>query len=138
MNELVGFYMIEASAIKKVTCFEAIFPFSNISNEELFETNQGKNIKFKVFTKKILDKTLNSEMMTAKYYKHDEASFLLKIYFFHLNIFSLPFHFDELIGLMTGWKQVNIDFLSISEILVKLNRNFLNAIAIPGFEHTPN
>ena len=108
MNEPVGFYMIEASVIKKVTCFEAIFPFSNISNEELFETNQGKNIKFKIFTKKILDKTSNSEMMTAKYYKHDEASFLLKITpplpnksFFHLNIFSLPFHFDELIRLIT-------------------------------------
>ena len=29
-------------------CSEKIYPFLNISNEELFETNQGKN---KVFTK---------------------------------------------------------------------------------------
>ena len=37
---------------------EEIYPFSNISNEELSETNQGKNIKFKVFTQKNLSKKL--------------------------------------------------------------------------------
>ena len=35
-----------------IKCSEEIYPFLNISNEELFETNQGKNVKFKVFTKK--------------------------------------------------------------------------------------
>ena len=41
-----------------IKCSDEIYPFLNISNEELFETNQGKNIKFKVFTQKILNKTL--------------------------------------------------------------------------------
>ena len=35
-----------------IKCSEEIYPFLNISNEKLFETNQGKNVKFKVFTKK--------------------------------------------------------------------------------------
>ena len=67
-----------------IRCSEEIYSFLNISNEEPFETNQGKNIKFKVFTKKnseqntdLIDK-LNKpmddpdfEMMTAKYYEPD-------------------------------------------------------------------
>ena len=73
-----------------IKCSEKIYPFSNISNEELFETNQGKNIKFKVFTQlnseqniDLID-TLNkamddpdSKMMTAKYCELDEISDLL-------------------------------------------------------------
>ena len=35
-----------------VKCFEDIIPFSTISDHELFQTNKGKNIKFKVLTKK--------------------------------------------------------------------------------------
>ena len=62
--------------------------FLNVSNEELFETNEEKNIKFKVFTQTKseqnidLNDTLNkaiddpdSEMMTAKYYKPEKCSF---------------------------------------------------------------
>ena len=33
-----------------IKCSEKIYAFLNISNEECFETNQGKNINFKVFT----------------------------------------------------------------------------------------
>ena len=48
----------------------------------------------------------DSEMMTAKYYELDEISFSLSgtspnRSFFHLNIPSLTFHFDELLVLMT-------------------------------------
>ena len=100
-----------------IKCSEEIYPFLNISNEGLFEASQGKNIKFNVFTKKnsgqnidLIDKLnkamddRDSEMMTAKYYEPDEISFLLSGMlpnrsFFHLNIFSLTFHFDELIVL---------------------------------------
>ena len=95
-----------------------IYPFLNISDEGLFETNQGKNIKFKVFTKRNseqnidliakLNKTMDdfdSEMMKAKYCESSEISFLLSSTspnrsFFHSNISSLTFHFDELIVLM--------------------------------------
>ena len=94
-----------------IKCSEEIYPFSNISHEDLFETNQGKSIKFKVFTQKnseqnidltdTLNKAMddpNSKMMTAKYYKLDEISNLLSSTspnrsFFHLNIPSLTFHY---------------------------------------------
>ena len=58
---------------KKVKCTEQIFPFSNISNEEYFETNQVKN-KTQSF-----HQTLNSEMMTAKQYEPDETSVLVQV-----------------------------------------------------------
>ena len=84
----INFYK-KLSSLVCIKCSEEIYPFSNISNE-LFETNQGKNIKFKVFTQKnseqnidLID-TLNkamddpdSKLMAAKYYKLDEISDLL-------------------------------------------------------------
>ena len=58
----------------------------------------------------------DSETMTAKYYnKPDEISVLLSSMlppsrsFFHLNISSLTFHFDELLVLMAENK-LNFDF----------------------------
>ena len=85
----------------------------------------------------------DSEMMTAKYYELDEISFSLSgtspnRSFFHLNIPSLTFHFDELLVLMTE-KKLKFDFLGISEILLRLNRNSLNPISMPGYniEHAP-
>ena len=125
-----------------IKCSEEIYPFSNISNEELFETNQGKNIKFKVFTQKkseqkidLID-TLNkamddpdSKMMTAKYFELDEISDLLSSTFpsrsfFHLNISSLTFCFDELL-ILTAENKLNFDFLGTSETGLKLNRIYL-------------
>ena len=86
----------------------------------------------------------DSEMMTAKYYEPDEISFLLSgtspnRSFFHLNISSLTFHFEELIVLMTENK-LNFDFLGISETHFKLNRSSLNHISTPSYniEHTHN
>ena len=80
-NKHISFYKKSSAAWYCIKCSEEIYPFLNISNEELFETNQGKNIKFKVFTKKISEQntdlidTLNkamddpdSQMTTAKYY----------------------------------------------------------------------
>ena len=85
----------------------------------------------------------DSKMMTAKYYKLDEISDLLssmspKRSFFHLNISSLTFHFDELL-VLTAENKLNFDFLGISETCLKLNRNSLNPISMPGYniEHTP-
>ena len=85
----------------------------------------------------------DSEMMTEKYYEPDKISFLLSVTcpnrsFFHLNISSLIFHFDELVVLMAENK-LNLDFLGITETHLKLNRNYLNPISMPGYniEHTP-
>ena len=85
----------------------------------------------------------DSEMMTTKYYEPDLIPFLLSgtspyISFFHLDISSLTFHFEELIVLLAENK-LNFDFLGISETCLKLNRNSLNPISMPGYniEHTP-
>ena len=84
----------------------------------------------------------DSKMMTAKYYELDEISDLLSSTspnrsFFHLNISSLIFHFDELL-VSTAENKLNFDFLGISETRLKLNRNSLNPISMPGYniEHT--
>ena len=95
-NSSAAWYCIKSSEEKH--------PFLNISNKELFETNQAKSIKFKVFTQKK---------------------------------FSL-LHFDELLTLMAENK-LNFDFLGISETRLKLRRNSLHPISMPGYntEHTP-
>ena len=82
---------------------EEIYLFLNISNEELFEPNEGRNIKFKMFTKNnseqnidLIDK-LNkamdepdSEMMTAKDYEPDEISFLFLVTSPNRSFFHYP------------------------------------------------
>ena len=136
-----------------VKCFGDIIPFSIISDHELF---QIKKIKFEVLTKKniltnhdLIDKLNNamddpeSEMLSSKYYEPNEMATLFKntnkyISFFHLNISSLPFHFEELSTLITE-HNLNFDFFGISEPRLKLNQNPLTSIQLPGYniEYTP-
>ena len=155
INTQIYTFLQKSSAVWYcIKCSEEIYPFLNISNKELFETNQGKKHKvqsFCLFEQNIdLIDTLNkamddpdSKMMTAKYYELDEISDLLSSTspnrsFFHLNISSLTFHFDELL-VLTAENKLNFDFLGISETRLKLNRNSLNPISMPGYniEHTP-
>ena len=61
------------------------------------------------------------------------------ISFFHLNLSSLPFHFEELSTLITE-HNLNFDFLGISESCLKLNQNPLTSIQLPAgynIEYTP-
>ena len=99
-------------------CFEDIVPFSNISNDELYETNVGKKRKFKALTRKqsfqnqgIIEKLNNAmddpeaEILSSKYFEPHELTPLPKnkesLSFFHLNIFSLPFDFEEFSTLLS-------------------------------------
>ena len=52
--------------------------------------------------------------------------------------YFFAFHFDELL-VLTAENKLNFDFLGISETRLKLNRNSLNPISMPGYniEHTP-
>ena len=88
-----------------------------------------KKIKFKVLTKKniltnhdLINKLNNamdgpeSEMLSSKYYEPNEIAALFKninkhFSFFHLNISSLPFHFEELSTLIT---EHNLNFFSLN------------------------
>ena len=139
-----------------IKCFEDIIPFSTISHNELSQTNEGKKIKFKVLTKKniltnhdLIDKLNNAmddpelEILSSKYYEPNEMTALFKntnkhFSFFHLNISSLPFHFEELSTLIRE-HNLNFDFLGISEYCLKLNQNPLTSVQLPGYniEYTP-
>ena len=77
-----------------------------------------------------------SEMLSSKYYEPNEMTILLKntnkhFSFFHLNISSLPFHFEELSTLISE-HNLNFDFLGISESHLKLNQNPLTSVQLPG------
>ena len=89
-RQTYNFLLLSSAALHFIRCSEEIYAFLNISNEELFETNQGKNMKFKVFTQKnseqnidlvdALNKAMDdpdSKMMTAKYYEPDKISVLI-------------------------------------------------------------
>ena len=91
---------------------------TNISNKELYQTNQGQKIKFTAITKMVspsqdlivqLNDAMNypmSENISAKYYQLYELTALKKnttnnMSFFHLNISSLCFHIEELTTLLS-------------------------------------
>ena len=132
-----------------IKCFEDIIPFSSISNDDLYETNVGKKIKFKALTRKqnfqnqdIIYKLNNAmddpeaEMLSSKYFKPHEPHESLS--FFHLNISSLPFHFEEFSTLLSTYK-LPFDLLGITESQLRINKLPLNPIQLPdyNFESTP-
>ena len=114
-----------------IKCFVNITPFSKLSNQHLFETKQGKKIKFKAITKPLssdhslidelnlaIDVT-NNDHVASKYFKPNEISSLINkqtssLSFFHLNISSLPHHFEEFSTILSKNK-LDFDFLGISE-----------------------
>ena len=77
-----------------------------------------------------------SEMLSSKYYEPNEMATLFKNtnkhLFFHLNISSFLFHFEELSTLITE-HNLNFDFLKISESQLKLNQNSSTSIQLPGY-----
>ena len=82
-----------------------------------------------------------SKMLSSKYYEPNEMTALFKntnkhFSFFHLNISSLPFYFEEL-STLTSEHNLNFDFLGISES--RLNQNPLTSVKLPGYniEYTP-
>ena len=77
-----------------------------------------------------------SEMLSSKYYEPNEMMALFKnannhFSFFHLNISSLSFHFEEL-SILISEHNLNFDFLEISESRLNLNKNPLTSVQLPG------
>ena len=90
-----------------IKCFEDSIPLSNILNDDLYETNVRKKIKFKALPRKqnfqnhdLIEKLNNamdnsdSEILSSKYVEKHELILLLKnkssLFFFHLNISPIP------------------------------------------------
>ena len=97
-----------------INCFEDIIPFSNKSDDDLYKTNVGKknkiegpNSKTKFQNQEIIEELNNAmdnpqtEILSIKYFEPNELAPLLKnkesLSFFHLNIYSFPFHFHFLL-----------------------------------------
>ena len=96
-------------------------PFGNLTDHELFQTLQEKKIKFTAVTQssikpyKNLINDLNStidntdQIASFHYYDINELNNITRKYkseqyemsFLHMNISSLPFHFDELYALLS-------------------------------------
>ena len=127
-----------------LNCSQQIIPFSNITNK-LLEINQGKNIKFKAITKKPppsehslidhLNRAMDdpdSPLNCNKYFEPNEMSNLMvdhskSLSFFHLNISSLPFHFEEFFTLLSENK-LHFDILGISESHLKPDKAPITSI----------
>ena len=83
-----------------------------------------------------------AQMLSSKYFEPHELTPLLKskesLSFFHLNISSLPFHFEEFSTLLSTYK-LPVDLLGITESRLRINKLPLKPIQLPGynFESTP-
>ena len=138
-----------------LTCSKTLFPFSELNEEELCSTIQGKKIKFVAVSKRrsenehilvyrindVFNET-NKEDLSAYFNINDFNSTLdskefNNTNFLHLNIASLSYNFDEFYTLLS---QLNIKFdigISASQLKKISSRN--NNINLDGYfiEHTP-
>ena len=77
------------------------------------------------------------ETVTGKYHQVEELPPLMSdldnsLSIFHLNISSLPFHFEELYTLLTS-NNLKFDILCIAETRLKLNKTSLTSISFPDY-----
>ena len=111
---------------------------------------QGKKIKFEALairqpdqTTELIDKVNDvmdipkNKTVTGKYYQVEEIPPLIsdldnRLSFFHLNISSLSFRYEELYTLLTS-NNLEFDIICISEIRLKLNKTSLTSISLPGY-----
>ena len=126
---------IDFSSSVQLKCLQNARLFGNLTDHKLFQTFQGKKIKFTAVTQfsikpyKNLINDLkstsdNTDQFTSfHYYGVNELNNVtLKykseqheiMYFLHMNILSLHFHFDELYALLNELNH-NPDIIAISE-----------------------
>ena len=84
--------LISSAALHCIRWSEEIYPFLNISNEELFETNQGKNIKFKVFTQKNYEQ--NIDLIDTLNKAVDYPDYEIMTGKSTMNLMKFPFYFQ--------------------------------------------
>ena len=134
-------------------------PFGNLTDHELFQTLQGKKIKFTAVTQssikpyKNLINDLNSsidntdQIASFHYYDINELNNVTRKYkskqheimsFLHMDISSLLFHFDELYALLSELNH-SLDIVAISESHLKSSTQSIVKINLGNYcvEHTP-
>ena len=70
--------------------------------------------------------------MTSKYNEPDEVSFLLLGTYPDRFLFPFKYFFLHLDNRIDSESKLNCDFLDMSETCIKLNRNTLSPISMPG------
>ena len=139
-----------------LTCSKKLYPFLVPNDNDFHSTIQGKTIKFKAFTRKrssienvIIDK-LNDAVSesdlenSSQYFEVDDFNKAFNssnhkgTNFFHMNISSLSYNFDQLHTLLS---EINISFdlIGITETRLKKQTLRTTNIDINGYnlEHTP-
>ena len=140
-------------------CLQNTMPFGDLTDHELFQTLQGKKIKFTAVTQssikpyKNLINDLNSsidntdQIASFHYYNINELNNVTRKYkskkheimfFFHMNISSLPFHFDELYAFLSELNY-SPDIIAISEPCLKFSTQPIAQINLGNYcvEHKP-
>ena len=136
-----------------LTCSKKLYPFSALNDNDFHSTIQGKTIKFIVFTRKrnsaenvIIDK-LNDAVSesdlenSSQYFEVDDFKKAFNSInhkgtnFFHMNIYSLLYNFDQL---HTFLSEINISFdvIGIAETRLKKQRTTNIDINVHNLEHT--
>ena len=139
-----------------LACSKKFIPFSTLSENEFHSTIQGKKIKFKTLSRKrsTLESTLIDKLSDAINESNPENSsqYFLKgdfnktfntvdckgTNFFHMNISSLTYNFDQL-HILLSEININFDLIGVTESRLKKGGTRPTNIDIKGytFEHTP-
>ena len=108
-----------------LTCSKKLYPFSALNDNDFHSTIQGKTIKFKAFTRKrssienVITDKLNDAVSesdlenSSQYFEVDDFNKAFNssnhkgAIFFHMNISSLSYNFDQLHTLLS---EINISF----------------------------
>ena len=131
-----------------IKCIENEFPFSKLNDSEMKKTlinnnsqagpEPNENNTFKTYFDEF-DISANNceyyeprEINNIKYNENKNKSYM------HLNIASLPYHYDELNSFLANCK-INFDAIAISESKLQKSQPPKTNIALPGYriEHTP-
>ena len=130
-------------------CIKKAIPFSSINDTELkLHINEKSGTKDKVVPLSVLENLntfLEHENNQCRYYSHDEFKAIENITndksalsIMHLNISSLPYHFDELTEMLRDFNYC-FNIIALTESKLKYNTETSTKIEIENYniEHTP-
>ena len=138
-----------------LACSKKFIPFSTLNENEFHSTIQGKKIKFKTLSRKrsALESTLVDKLNDAinesnpenssQYFLKDDFNKTFNAVdckgtnFFHMNVSSLTYNFDQLHTLLSEIN-INFDFIGITDSRLKKDTTRATNIDIKGytFENT--
>ena len=130
------YLMREDSYCYCMLCTKTFLPFLDLNNNKFKQTVMGKQVKFTHITKQAISnaenfiQAVNSENNITKYFTIKDLNLTFNdtgnpFSFFHLNINSLSFRFDELQSLISKSKN-DFQIITISETRIKKTQKIFN------------